>query len=283
MQLVSISHTKFRQFFEARVLICGFLVLNLFFLAPKGILAAVSISPAFVEVSLDRGRPSGQFIISNLGDEEERYRIKAIHFTFLKDGGLRRIEPDERSLAAWVKFNPTEFTLGPKTTRAIRFVISPRGALKPGEYWAAMELESLKTLTTAGKDEFGREFQLEIIPSIVVPMFGISGKVRYDGIIKDVNLGGREGGQVLELLIGNTGDGRLLIEGEYEVTKDSGEPMLKGTLGNKAYVLPGLEQFFYGKLESSLPEGMYKVRVTCRSPQLKQPIQNEFPLVLKAP
>ncbi|HSR09864.1 MAG TPA: hypothetical protein VLS90_00360 [Thermodesulfobacteriota bacterium] len=128
------------------VLCCWFAALLVFGIAPRAMGAGgLSISPAFVEVSLDKGRPAGQFTIANLGEEEERYRIRAIHFTFMRDGGVRYVEPDERSLAPWIKFNPTEFVIGPKERRAVRYVIAPKGKLRPGEYWAGMELESLRT------------------------------------------------------------------------------------------------------------------------------------------
>ena len=52
--------------------------------------AAVGISPGYVEVKLDKGRPAGRFLISNLGSVQERYRIKAIHFTYSVEGGLHK-------------------------------------------------------------------------------------------------------------------------------------------------------------------------------------------------
>jgi hypothetical protein len=248
----------------------------------KGRGAGLSIAPAYVEVSLDKGRPAGQFSIANLGDVEERYRIRAIHFTFTKDGSVRRIEPDEHSLAPWIKFNPTEFVLAPKSRRSIRYVITPQGKLRTGEYWAAMELESLKTTVANAKDEGGREFRIEVIPSILVPMFGTVGKVRYQGILKEIQVVSNEGGQAIQLLIGNTGEGRLVVGGEYEIRNRSGEEVQKGSL-TRAYVLPGTEQFFSGQLKSNLAEGNYKVRVQCHSPQLKQPIEKEVEIVWKPP
>jgi len=166
-----------------------------------------------LEVSFDRGRPSGQFIISNIGDAEERYRVRSVHFTFLKDGGVRRIQPDEHSLASWIKFNPTEFTLPPKTKRAVRYTIIPKGKLKAGEYWGAMELESLNTTVGSGKDERGTEYQVEVISTILVPLFGRFGNVRYQGVVKEVKITPKGTGQCIELSVENTGEGRLLIEG----------------------------------------------------------------------
>ena len=262
------------------ILACSMVLLVLLAFPLKGRGGGLSIAPAYVEVSLDKGRPAGQFSIANLGEEEERYRIRAIHFTFTKDGSVRRIEPDEHSLAPWIKFNPTEFVLGPKSRRAIRYVITPQGKLRPGEYWAAMELESLKTTVAEAKDEGGREYRIEVIPSILVPMFGTVGKIRYQGILKEVQMAPNEGGQAIQLLIGNTGEGRLVVGGEYEIRNSSGEEVQKGSVA-RAYILPGSEQIFSHQLETNLAEGNYKVRVQCHSPQLKQPMEKEVELVWK--
>jgi hypothetical protein len=151
-----------------------------------------------------------------------------------------------------------------------------------GEYWAAMELESLKTTIATGKDDAGREFQLEVIPSILVPMFGKFGNVRYGGTLKEIKVAANETGQAIQLLVGNTGEGRLVIEGQYEIRNALGEEIQKGSIPT-SYVLPGMEQIFSSQLKSNLPEGNYTIRVECHSPQLKQPIGKEFQLVWKPP
>jgi len=258
-------------------LLCCMVVLVLLVLPLKGRGDGLSVSPAYVEVSLDKGWPAGQFSISNLGEKKERYRIRAIHFTFLKDGSIRHIDPDEHSLVPWIKFNPTEFILAPKSTRSIRYIIAPQGKLRPGEYWAAMELEPLKSAGAEAKDKGGG---IGAIPSILVPIFGIVGKLRYQGILKEIQVAPNEGGQAIQFLIGNTGEGRLAVTGEYEIRNSSGEEVQKGKLA-RASILPGSELFFSSQLESKLAEGNYKVQVRFRSPQLKEPMEKEFELVWK--
>ena len=243
--------------------------------------ADVSIAPALVEVNLNQGHPAGQFVISNLGDAEVRYRIKATHFTFLPNGSLREIAPDEHSLAQWVRFNPTEFTLGPKTRRTIRFVVVPRGPLRAGEYWAAMQLESLDTTLAETKDPAGRQLQLEIKANILAPMFGTFGIVRYGGLVKDARLVGAKGaGQSVQFLFGNTGDGRFPVTAEYEISNSKGETVEKGSIPALP-ILPHADRILTAALKNTLPAGTYRVRIQCRSSKLKGTIENQFDLVLK--
>lgn len=243
--------------------------------------AGISITPAFVETTIDTGRPAGQFLIANLGETEERFRIQAIHFVFSQEGALKRIPPDEHSLASWIKFNPREFSLPPKSKRAIRYVIIPRGNLKTGEYWGAMELESLQTQISTTKDTTGHEVKVEVISSILVPIWGKVGHVRYQGILKEAGITPADKGTTVRFSLLNTGDGRLLIqEGNFAITNEAGEQIGKGALG-KFYLLPEQELSITHLLESSLAPGRYKLHIQCQSPQLKEPFEGEFPLTLK--
>ncbi len=245
--------------------------------------AGISVSPAFVEVTLDKGRPAGRFEIANLGDVAERYRVKALHFRFSKDGGLLRLESDDRSLAPWIKFNPAELTVEPKTSRVVRFVIVPRGSLVPGEYWAAMELENLNTQVGKSKDTAGREIKVEVVTTVIVPIFGTVGAVEYQGTFEELKAApDPQKGTVIETLVSNKGSGRLLAKGEYEVQDASGKALDKGELGY-AYILPNSDRAFSDHVRTTLPPGDYTIRVRYTAPQLKDPLTRETKLTLTAP
>ncbi len=242
--------------------------------------AALSISPAFVDVSLDRGRPTGRFEITNLGKEAERFRINTMHFVFSKDGGLKQLPPDEHSLAQWIRFNPKEFDLGPKKRQVVRFVILAPGKLKPGEYWAGMEVEPLKTTVGTGKDAVGREFQIEVISTILVPIFGTVGKTSARGLIRQVNFASHSRGPVLQSTVANMGTSRLVATGKYTIKDSGGKVITTGHTG-KAYILAGTERRFSSFIRTKLEEGEYTVAVQYSCPQLKQDLTHEKKLVWK--
>jgi hypothetical protein len=258
---------------------CLFLVLCFF---PKWGYAGLSISPALLEVNLEKGRPAGQFLISNIGDEEERYRIKAVDFSMSRTGTLTRIEPVEHSLASWIKFNPTEFIIPPRSKQAVRYVFTPPKKLNAGEYWGAMELESLKSAKSTASDSNGREYTIEVIPSIMVPIFGKVGSLNYKGIVKEVNVIAKEGKKMIVVSVENTGGGHLRLEGAYEIRDNSGAAIEKGSLP-VSFVFPGNEEVFTTALKTDLSEGSYNVSVKFLSPQLKQPMANDFQIVWKKP
>ena len=231
--------------------------------------AAISISPAYLELKLDEGRPSGKFLISNPGDTQERYRIQSIHFNFTPDGALQSIEPDEHSLAKWIVFNPKELTLPPKTTRAVRFVIVPKDKLQEGEYWSGMQLESLNTTTSSGKGAGGREVEIEIIPKILVTIFGVSGEAKYSGTVGDSKIINNGGLSVIETTVTNTGTGRLLVLGTYEISDVNGRIVASGILP-KGYVFRGNFRKIKARLKEPVKAGIYAIKIKLESPQLKE-------------
>ena len=262
------------------LIVCALLVTVSSGLAPREAVGAVGIKPAFVEVDLDRGRPAGKFIISNPGDTKERYRVKVIHFQFMPDGGLRQIAPDEMSLAKYIKFNPKELALRPKTRRAVRFVILRRGKLKPGEYWAGMEGVSQNTTVGSSKDAAGRVIKVQVIPSILVPIFGTSGKITYKGVLDSVEVKEGKQGRRLECVVSNPGNGRLLLRGRYMIADASGKTIAEGTCGY-SYIFRGSKRRFGTKLKGDVPKGKYVMRVEYTAPQLKTGLAHERSFVYK--
>ena len=255
------------------------LSLAVLFLLPGALQANLGIKPAFVEVNMDQGRPAGAFLIANLGDKEERFRIKAVHFLYTEQGVLKRSPTGDYSLAPWTYFNPRELTLAPKTQRAVRFAVVPRGKLVEGEYWAAMELESLAVNETVSKNEqTGRSVRLRTVTSILAPIFGAVGKVEYDGEIQDVHATIEKGVPVLKVLVVTRGSGRLGIVGNYEMKDASGAIVDSGSLP-AAYVLRSARRWLTKRIQKEIPPGTYTVTTTFPAAHLKEPLTKTVTVV----
>ncbi|WP_300458656.1 hypothetical protein [Desulfobacula sp.] len=232
------------------------------------LLAGISISPAFIEADFNTKRPSGRFIIRNTGTETERYRIVASHFVFNNNGQLTKKKPDENSLVPWIKFNPKEFSLPPKSNRAVRYVIVPKGKIESKEYWGFMELQSLKMNTVSANDNAGRKMKLKIIPAILVPIFATKGEISYSATVEETQLVTTEKGLEIDSMVKNTGQGHLLIKGIYEMINSSGDVVEKGGLG-KGYILPGGQRRFKRTINPEIPKGDFTLNVAYSAPNLK--------------
>jgi len=234
----------------------------------KVLWAGVSISPAFIQVSLDKKSPAGRFIIGNTGTETERYRITASHFIFSDNGKLLKKEPDGNSLATWLRFNPKEFSLPPKKKRAIRYVIAPKGSVESKEYWGFMELRSLKVNAVSAKDKDGRSMKLTIVPSIIVPIFATKGNVSYSATLGDTRVIQHEKGLDIISMVKNVGQGHFFMTGNYEMVDSSGRVIQKGELG-KYYILPGGQRKFKGIINTQILKGDYMINLAYSAPTLK--------------
>lgn len=250
-------------------------------LAPALAAAGVKISPAYVEVELDKGRPSGSFEITNTSKEPERYRANAIFFTLNDKGGLVRSTDNPFSIAPMVKFNPAEFELPGNSTRQVRFIILTRGKMQPGEYWAGMEVESLQTQTVTGKDDGGREFNIKVVPSVLVPIFGKVGKVKYAGKMGEIQLVGSGEKPELSIVAINEGDGRLVCNATFQVLDTAGKVVQEGQLA-KSYVFRGGKLTLKNYLKP-LAAGQYVVKIKTTSAQLPEPLSAETKVTWTAP
>ena len=263
-----------------RLKICLLTLIPILFFWAGAAQADLSIAPSHVEVNLDKGMPSGVFEIANKGDTEARYRIQATDFNIDSRGVMEVGKPNERSMSSWIVFNPKEFTLPPHSTRKVRFAISPKGKLQAGEYWAAMELESLDTVRQTIKDDGGREMVVEVVPCIIVPIYGKYGKLRLRGISKEIKVVSSGKGKTIEAWVANTGEGRFRIKGQYEIVSESGKVVEKGDLG-KGLIFPGGNLKFLVAVKTEMETGTYSIKVRYESEELGQPILDEIQFMAK--
>lgn len=228
----------------------------------------VAIQPAFVEVDLESGRPTGQFVITNVTDEEQQYRINARYFAYDAQGVLQYPGDDSpRSLAQWIRFNPTEFTMPPNSSRAVRFVIIPRGKPQAGEYWAAMSLEGLKARRTQMDIGRDRSINLMVSTTLLVPVFGRVGQITYQGELGPLGIVPSPDGPKLTARVRNTGTGRLVAVGHYRLLDAGGKEIAAGKIGH-SYVMAGAERVFDADAPADLPAGRYTLEVSYKTDRL---------------
>ena len=237
--------------------------------------AALRVKPAYLELSLDKGRPTGRFLISNLSDKEARYRINVVHFATSPSGGASLTDADSPySLVPWLKFNPREFTLKPNAERAIRFAVVPRGKTGDGEYWGALEFEPLESDVVSGTDGEGRNVNIRVISTVAVPIFAIKGELVHSAEPCDIAVVAHEDGPYLHGSLANTGTGRINLTAHYLVVDPSGELFQEGDIAGLR-VTRGSYLRFTEKLEPNMPKGSYSVIMSFQGERLSKPIELE--------
>lgn len=236
-------------------LLYGFLLL-----VPSVSQANLGARPAYLFVDLDDRNPSGTFTVSNLGDTKQTYRARAVHFELKENGSIYPVKPDEYSLAEWIKFNPKEFTLPPKTSRLVRFtiVVDPR-KLKTREYWGAIEFTPLSGASFSSADKEGRKMEFKVITALLIPIYGQMPGVEYSGEIENVKAEQSDGRLRLSATIENVGEGGLRTKGQWQIfSKESGE-LVKQIPTSSHLVLPRQKRNLVTNVDQSIPAGNYTV------------------------
>jgi hypothetical protein len=231
----------------------------------------VAIQPAFVELDLAKGRPSGRFVVTNITEQEQQFRITARFFDYSDSGALVFPDQSPRSLASFIKFSPTEFTIPAKASRAVRFAVVRRGALADGEYWAAMGLEQLAARQTRMDVGQGRTVNLQVSTALLVPIFGSVGEIRYSGKLEKVALVAGPTGPVLQAVVANTGTGRLVAMGKYRLLDGHGQVAAEGGLGH-SYIMAGQQRIFTVDGPADLALGRYKLEVSYKFDRMDDPL-----------
>lgn len=240
--------------------------------------AAIVIDPALIKVPLTQKRISGVFYIKNVSDEEERYRATAVHFTVKDKGALSVIPPDEYSLAKWIKFNPTEFVLPPKTSRMVRYSIIPQGKLKDREYWGAIQFVPLKGKKFQTGNMDGQSMGVEVMTVILVPIYGMVKGTKFAGELKNVETKQEKEYIDLHSSVINKGEGILRLSGTCQVVNSAGKVAKEIPL-KRLVVFTKTERPFQARIQEKLPPDKYTVKVKLYNDDKSVVLANETTLV----
>jgi len=239
------------------------LLISACWLWPLSLQASIGARPAYLFVDLSKKNPSGTFTVSNLGDAEQTYRARAIHFELKENGSIFPVAPDDYSLAEWIKFNPKEFTLPPKSSRVVRFtIIRNKQKLKTREYWGAIEFTPLSGASFSQANEEGHTMEFKVITTLLIPIYGQMPDTEYAGQISNITADQSEGHLQLSAMVENIGEGGLRSGGSWQVfAKDSGE-LIKQIPTSRFLVLPQQKRHFVTSIDGRLPAGQYTVTLS---------------------
>ena len=194
---------------------------------------------------------------------------------------MKEIDPDEHSLAPWVKFNPKEFTLPPKSSRIVRFSVIPEGKVRSKEYWGAIEFMPLEGAKVVSKDAKERVFNIEILSVVLVPIYGYVEGTKYSGMIKEISLADEREKPYLNLNLLNKGDGVLRLSGNCQI-KDAAGAVVDDIELKKVVVFADGERVLRAAFNKELASGKYHVTVNLKStdPHSKVELSGESDFIL---
>lgn len=240
--------------------LCGLILLLA--MTALGRAQQLTVTPAYVELDL-KEKGAGTFVITNVTGKELRCRAQVMHWRMNKAGQIEMIPVDKHSLAPWIKFNPKEFTLAPKSSQYVRYSVIPQARLEAGEYWGGVHFEPLVEQTQNLGDQKGVTASVKVITSILVPFFGQYGAFDFSARMDTLRAVVTAKGILIKSIVVNTGRSGLRLGGDYDIIDPAGKIAATGKLP-VGFILPE------GILEMSLlhpdtlPQGRYTAKVRCR-------------------
>ncbi|NOY44107.1 MAG: hypothetical protein GXP50_01440 [Deltaproteobacteria bacterium] len=239
--------------------------------------ARLVISPALLRVDLDGERPRGAFTLTNVGEKTERYRARAVHFRLSEAGGLQLVEPDQWSLAPWIRFNPAEFELPPNASRVVRYTILVPSPLEQGQYWGGIEFEPLQSSVYRFSDGKGKNLSIHVLNSALVPIFAKKGSPRVELEVADAKAVATPKGPGIVIRLENRGETRVDVRGSYRLVREDGAEVAAGPVPEVMILRAGARLVGIRPDPPPAP-GSYKLELELELRQLEKPMHSVFPV-----
>jgi len=241
------------------------LIRNLAFLLILGFswtaCGGIGVSTLGIDISVAPGQSfRGSFSVVNGGQQPAEVQIILSDFERTLDGGVRIYPPGslDRSLAPYLTFIPTQFTLDAGKAREVHFTVSiPEGAAGP--HWAILLVEEVVPEEQAEEDEEEREAEgrLRIRFGVQIRQLDPTHAIN-EGRITDMEVLLPEGEQPLTVIAiyENTGTTFQRPKGELRIIDSLGEVVRRAEI-EPFHMLPGGKRRLTLKVEEPLTPGDY--------------------------
>ncbi len=222
--------------------------------------ADLSVTPALVELTLEKGQGSGSFTIANTGKAPMRVRASYVHFVIDESGKLAPAKLDSTSLANWIKVSPQEFAIQPEGSRQVRFGVSVPPTLPDGSYWGGLEFRPVTERDTSSQS------QVHTTIAVLVPILADHGKPDYQwDIVPDSTYSKPSSkGVYVYTLLRNTGNGRVPQRGSFQVKNDAGEVIYQGETARLS-LFPYSQRYFASLIPAEVAPGSYEFSISYSS------------------
>ncbi|MFB2773353.1 molecular chaperone [Pelatocladus sp. BLCC-F211] len=170
----------------------------------------IGVSPPRFELKINRKSTTQSIRVVNLSSKPVELKAYVRSWKMSEDNKLVEIPSTEESLAQWIIFTPSQFTIPPRGAQTVRFSIRPRVQPKPGEHRAVMFLEEIPP--TQGKTKGVRT-----VGRLAVAIYGYVGDIKKVGAINSIRVNTELKAPTAVFDISNTGNGHIRLKGQYAI------------------------------------------------------------------
>ena len=234
-------------------------ILILFFFVSSLYSQGIRVVPAYLSLKMNERNLSGKFVVTNLKEESQRFRVNTTHWMMNNNYRLVKVPPDDNSLVEWIKFNPKEFTIAAHESRTVRYTImKPKKELN-GEFWGGVEFEPLQQNVVRAESKTDKATaSIQVLTTFLVPVFVELGQINRKGSLESIQIYQDSTNYIIGCLVKNLGNAALRLRGHYSIYDEANQEKRKGIF-SPVLVLPECQIQHKTLMDGTLPPGKYRI------------------------
>jgi len=224
--------------------------------------ALLRVSPAVVEATIENGRAVGSFTVDNTDSLVIRIRVTPVHFRLDLNGQINAAPIDSNSLSPWLKVTPREFPLAAHGQRQVRYTLLVPPEAHDGSYWGGLEF----LMVPSHEDSVRAQSSIHVTSAILVPITADKGKPERRWMLMGDSLSSEVTSRGVFILAPavNTGNGRVVQKGKFEVRNSAGAVVSSGET-DRLSIFPHSRRILHTAIPRELQPGSYDFAVTYTS------------------
>ncbi len=171
--------------------------------------AQFAVSPGKFEIPIGSKAAVESVQLINFSDREVEIRVSVATWDLDEGGRVRHLESTEQTLDQWLVFNPSHFTVPPRSAQTVRFAIRPRVQPAPGEHRAMIYFEEVP------RQQAGHSFQ--VVFRVGVAVYAYAGEVHRRGELNALEVVSGPGLLRAAFDISSEGNVHVRLNGQYAV------------------------------------------------------------------
>lgn len=178
---------------------------------PSATALEISVSPPRFELEINNKTRSQSIKITNMANQP--VEMEAFVRTWTTDPKTNEVEDvasTENSFDRWIVFTPSRFTIAPKQTQSVRFVIRPKTKLAEGEHRAVIYFQEVKRSSPEAQ-------AVQAVGLVGVVIYGYTGEIKRIGAVNSVNVTTNPRGANATFDISSNGNAHVRMKGQYAI------------------------------------------------------------------
>lgn len=183
----------------------------------------IGVNPPRMELEIGGKTRTQTIRVINLSSQPVELKAYVRSWRMSENNRLEEIPSGEESLARWIVFTPSQFTIPPRSSQTIRFNVRPRTKPKSGEHRAIMYLEELPS---AAEKASG----IKTVARLGVVIYGYVGDIKRVGVLNSITVDTKTQTQPTAVFdVSSQGNGYVRLTGQYSIWPAAKYPGAKTT------------------------------------------------------